>query len=286
MSSLGNSNECFENKTSMSPIGILDSGIGGLTVLKAVCNSITNEDVIYFGDTNRVPYGQRSKHEIVRYATEAINFLKSKGVKIILIACGTVTSYISDIKDIFGKEIPILGIIESAAQGAVNATRSGNIGIMCTPVSAKVGLYEKNILNLNPNFKVHTLACPILAPLIESGFDEKNYKTIDKAAEAYVRFLNKYGVDTIILGCTHYPIIKDIIKKYSGDDVSLIDPGEEVAYLLKDKLEDLGMKNKMSNKGEVSFFVSGDIQKFGQDAKYVLGLDYIPSVGQVDIEKY
>lgn len=276
----------FDNEINGSPIGILDSGVGGLTVLKAVCKSLPSENVVYFGDTSRVPYGQRSKDEIVGYSSQAINFLKSKGAKVVLIACGTVTSYISDIKDIFGDKIPIFGIIESASQGAVHVTNSGNIGVMCTPVSAKVGLYEKNILNLNPNFKVHTLGCPILAPLIESGFDEKNQEIIDRAAEAYVRFLSKYDVDTIILGCTHYPIIKDTIRKYAGNEVALIDPGEEVARILKSELKTLGVENKKQNKGKVDFFVSGNTEKFSRDAKIILDMSRSPSVGQVDIESY
>lgn len=276
----------FQNKINTSPIGIFDSGVGGLTVLKAVCKYMPNENVVYFGDTNRVPYGQRSKEEIIKYATQAINFLKSKGAKVILIACGTATSYISYIKDIFGEKIPIFGIIEAASNKAVEATHNGKIGIMCTPVSAKVGLYEKSILKLRQDCKVYTVGCPILAPVIEKGVTDKNYDRIDVAVKLYVDSLTEHNVDTIILGCTHYPIIKDMIKNHAGDDVCLIDPGEAVANLLKSELENLNIETQAFDKGNADFFVSGDTQKFSLSAKHILEMDCVPVVGKIDIEKY
>lgn len=280
--SIGN----FKNEINTSPIGIFDSGVGGLTVLKAVCKYMPNENVVYFGDTNRVPYGQRSKEEIIKYATQAINFLKSKGAKVILIACGTATSYISYIKDIFGEKIPIFGIIEAASNKAVEATHNGKIGIMCTPVSAKVGLYEKSILKLRQDCKVYTVGCPILAPVIEKGVTDKNYDRIDVAVKLYVDSLTEHNVDTIILGCTHYPIIKDMIKNHAGDDIYLIDPGEAVANLLKSEFENLNIETQAIDKGKVDFFVSGDAQKFGLSAKHILEMDYVPVVKKIGIEKY
>ena len=284
--SLLNEDNNLETKVNKSPIGIFDSGVGGLTVLKSISEYMPGEDIIYFGDTSRVPYGEKSKEEILKYAVQAINFLKSKGVKVILIACGTVTSYIADIKSIVGEEIPIFGIIDAASKGAANATRNGNIGVMCTPVSAKVGLYEKVILGINSGFKVYTLGCPVLAPLIEKGITDESYLQIDLAVKSYVSSLKKHNVDTIILGCTHYPIIKDIIKKYAGEDVILIEPGKELANILKKRFENTGLANSESHKADMHFFVSGNAQKFTKDIENILGMDYIFSVGQVDIESY
>ena len=278
--------EKYFNLEDISPVGILDSGIGGLTVLKAISKCMPYEDIIYFGDTKRVPYGQRSKEEIVRYALQAINFLISKGAKIILIACGTVTSYISDIKDAFDEKINIFGIITPASRGAVRATQSGSIGVICTPVSAKVGLYEKTILKIKPECKVHTLGCPVLAPLIEKGITDKNYDQINEAVRSYIDSLKKKNVDTIILGCTHYPIVKNTITKHSGEGIVLIDPGEELAGFLKGRLRKSDPSDNKPRKRNIRFFVSGDTKKFERDIKNILGMDCSFDVGQVDIESY
>jgi len=275
-----------ENKGSIKPIGILDSGVGGLTVLDAVSKYMPNEDIVYFGDTKRAPYGQRSKDEIVSYVLQAINFLKSKNAKMILIACGTATSYISDITSIFEGEIPVFGIIKAASCGASRSTKNGKIGVLCTPVSAKVGLFEKSIMGLNNCHKVYTFGCPILAPLIEKGINKENYEKLCAAVKFYVYSLKAYGVDTIVLGCTHYPIIGDIIKKYAGDEITLINPGEEVAKVLKNKLSVLSLENMDVHKREMEFFVSGDTQKFSKSVCDILGRESSPFVGQVNIEKY
>lgn len=276
----------FETQKNKNPIGIFDSGVGGLTVLKAVSKCALGRDIVYFGDTKRVPYGQRSKDEIVRYALQAINFLRSKKVDIILIACGTVTSYISDIKNAVNEEIPIFGIIESACHGAVKVSQNGRIGVICTPVSANVGLYEKTILNINPEYKVYTLGCPVLAPLIEKGITDNNYDQINTAVKFYVDSLKKNNVDTIILGCTHYPIVKNIIKKYAGNDISLVEPGEELAKFMEKEFKKFELKDESIHNRNIQFFVSGDVQKFKRDVENILKFDYTPNVGQVDIESY
>lgn len=273
----------FENT---GPVGILDSGIGGLTVLKAISKCMSDKNIIYFGDTKRVPYGQRSKDEVIRYASQAINFLRSKGAEIILIACGTATSYISDIKSIFNEKFPILGVIEPASRGAVRTTKNNNVGVICTPVSAKVGLYAKTISSIKSDCNVYTLGCSVLAPLIEKGITDKNHGEIDKAVKSCMGYFRKNDVDTIILGCTHYPIIKYVIEKYAGKDVALIEPGEELATFLKNKFIKSTGKTGESSKKNIKFFVSGDTQKFKLDIENILDIDYCPVVGQVDIENY
>ncbi len=276
----------FKDKSNVKPIGILDSGVGGLTVLDAVSKCMPEESIVYFGDTKRAPYGQRSKEEIVIYALQALNFLKSKDAKMILIACGTATSYMSDIKKFFKGTAPVFGIIEAASCGAAKATKNGKIGVLCTPVSAKVGLYEKSIMALNSRYKVYTFGCPILAPLIEKGINDQNYEKLCEAVKFYVYSLKAYGVDTIILGCTHYPIIKNVIEKYAGNEITLINPGEEVAKVLKNKLEVLNFKNIGAHERKTEFFVSGDPQKFSRAVCDILGNEGNPFVGQVDIEQY
>ncbi len=213
------------------PIGVFDSGLGGLTVLRQLRKALPNESFVYLGDTGRVPYGGRSDQTILRYATEAADFLLSKEIKLMVAACGTVSSICGAT---LGNTLPIpfTGVVEHGAKSAALATRNGKIGLIGTMATIRSGAYEAHLAKLTPKgeaFGVFAKACPMFVPLVENGYTDANDPVATLICEEYLTPLLEEGIDTLILGCTHYPALADVIQKVTGPYVTLIDVGMETA---------------------------------------------------------
>jgi len=264
-------------------IGVFDSGLGGLTAVKQISKELPNENIIYFGDTGRVPYGTRSKETIVKYSKNDVNFLISKDVKVVVIACGTASSVALPIikKDY---PLPIIGVVEATAHAAVKATKNGKIGIIGTPGTIKSGAYEAAIKEIMPECETYKKACPLFVPLVENGHFETQVARL--ITEEYLDEIKKEGVDTLILGCTHYPLLKKTIGKFMGDTVTLIDAGCEVAKTLKEYFENNDMNAEPGKKGEKRYFVSDNIDGFENLGGMFLEEKIDGLVEKIDIEGY
>jgi glutamate racemase len=252
------------------PIGIFDSGMGGLTVVKEVIRSLPNEKIIYFGDTARVPYGPKSKETIIRFSIENILFLLKNNVKLIIIACNTASSVaLSAIEKNF--KVPIMGVIEPGVSEAVLITRNKRIGIIGTKTTIKSCAYENQIRTIDPRIKVYSTACPLFVPLVEEGW--LNTKITQEIVTDYLIPLKKKNIDTIVLGCTHYPLLKPMIKRVLGPKVNLIDSARQVAYGAKQILEQQGLltQNKKSEQHSVCFYVSDEPDNFARQGEKFLG---------------
>ncbi|MGN0676425.1 MAG: glutamate racemase, partial [Ruminococcus sp.] len=252
-------------------IGVFDSGLGGLTAVRELNKILPNENIIYFGDTARIPYGSRSRNTVLRYANEDIEFLRKHDIKMIIAACGTVSSVIGDISDIDG--IPFTGVLIPASRSACNATKNGRIGIIGTPATIKSGSFKKTVESMRPGTKVFANPCPLFVHLVENGYIDRENKVTRLVAEEYLEPIKKAGVDTLILGCTHYPIIKDIIADYMGDNVTLIDTGAESAKYAKKCLSEKNLLSGSTEKGKNTFYVSDSTELFGDTARIFLGHD-------------
>jgi glutamate racemase len=251
-------------------IGIFDSGLGGLTAVLEMQKTLPNENLIYFGDTGRVPYGTRSKETIEKYTREDINFLIKKGVKFIIAACGTVSSVaLPIVKDDY--DVNIIGVVESACDAALDATKNKKIGILGTTATIKSGIYKKYIENKDNGAKVFEKACPLFVPLVENGFIETDNQVTKLVVEKYLAELKDAGVDTLILGCTHFPLISDIINDFFEDKVSLINSGAEVVKRAKSILEKEDLLNDASSPAKREFFVSDSIDGFKSMADMIFG---------------
>lgn len=264
------------------PIGIFDSGLGGLTVVKAIKSIMPHEDIVYFGDTGRAPYGSKDKSTIIEYAHQDIAFLKSMDVKIIIAACGTVSSYLGEIKN----TQDVIGVIYPTCLAAVNATKNGKVGVMATNAAVSSKSYECCIEKLNTDVNVFQQGCPCLVPMIESGIITDSNAELCEATLNYVKPLIDNNIDTLVLGCTHYPIIKDVIKKVLNREITIIDSGEETAKYAEKVLVNRQCDSHRTALGNHKFFVSGDAESFSKTAKTFLGYDICENVGKIDIGSY
>jgi glutamate racemase len=265
-----------------SPIGIFDSGLGGLTVAREIFQLLPSEDVVYFGDVGRSPYGPRSKEIITQFSRQDTNFLIEQEVKIIVAACNTASSIALEFLQ---KEysLQILGVIEPGAVSAVQATRNGKIGVIGTMGTIHSNAYAKAIEAIDPKIKVFSMACPLFVPLVEEGYIDKEATFL--IAEDYISPLKTTGVDTLILGCTHYPLLKPVIKKVLGDKVNLIDSATETSRVVYQHLLKTDALNPKRSEGERKFYVSDVPEQFAQMARHFLG-DTVRSVMRIDITKY
>ena len=266
------------------PIGVFDSGLGGLTAVKELLKVLPYENIIYFGDTGRVPYGDKSRKTILKYALQDIEFLKSLDVKMILAACGTVSSILEESH--VNIEIAFTGVIVPTAAAAANATRNNKIGIIGTTATIKSGSYKRELLKINPNLQIFEQDCPLFVPLVENGFIEKDNKATLIIAEKYLAGLRNKKIDTLILGCTHYPIISEIISKVIGPEVKLIDSGREAAIFAANALSFSENLTERKNSGSCVFFVSDTVNSFSKNAGLFLQQNVSQKVKMVDIEKY
>lgn len=268
------------------PIGIFDSGLGGLTAAGELARLLPTESIIYFGDTGRVPYGSRSQETILKYARQDVAFLKTFGLKTIVIACGTVSTVaIRELKA--ENELSIIGVVEPAGLAAAAATRNGKIGLIGTQASVRSGAYERVIGSVRPDIQVITAACPLLVPLIEAGRIHEGDVVIETVLSEYLAPMKEAGVDTLVLGCTHYPLLKKIISKQMGEQVILIDTGEQCAISTAKLLTQQDMLAPPGRKhGKQQYYVSDAPAGFVRTASLFLGEQIEDAVEQVDIGCY
>ncbi len=264
-------------------IGVFDSGLGGLTAVKEIMSLFPNESIVYFGDTGRVPYGTRSKETILKYTYDDINFLLSRDVKMIVIACGTASSAaLPEIKTEF--DVPIYGVVDSGAYEAARVTKNNKIGIIGTSATIKSGAYKKYISEYNPAARTYEMACPLFVPLVENGhFDTPVTRLL---VEEYLKDIKDAGVDTLIMGCTHYPLLKSAIRDYMGEAVTLISPGEEVAKFLRKKLNQDNAHSEVRDSEQYSYYVSDSIESFAELGSIFLETEINGKVKKIDIENY
>lgn len=253
------------------PIGIFDSGVGGLTVLKEIKRILPFEDIIYFGDTARVPYGNKSKSTIIEFSTQNILFLLRKKVKMVVVACNTSSALaLQYLKSVFS--IPVLGVIEAGAQKSLSVTKNKRIGIIGTKSTIESASYKKYILKRQKLTKVYSQYCPLFVPLVEEGI--LRGPLVDEAMNRYLKGLKNKGIDTIILGCTHYPLLKSQIARFLKG-VTIVDSAKEVArhtyQLLKER--DLINTAHIRKKGRVDFYVTDEPKSFMRSARFFLKKD-------------
>lgn len=262
------------------PIGIFDSGVGGLTVVKQVIKVLPKENIIYFGDTARVPYGSKSKETVFNFSCQIIRFLKEKNVKAIIIACNTVSSNCyEDLQREF-LDIPIIEVVNAGVNSAINSTKNLKIGIIGTEATIKSNQYAIKIKEKIENAQVFSKACPLFVPLAEEGWFE-NIVTLN-TAKIYLQDFMANNIDTLVLGCTHYPLLKESIKKVLGNKINIVDPAFETALNMKKFLE----QNNLQNKGDAQykFFVSDSSEKFDFICSLLLNKKYFAK--KINIEKY
>ncbi len=263
-------------------IGIFDSGFGGLTVMSEIIKEMPNENIIYFGDNARAPYGNKSSDLIKKYSLQNANFLLSKNVKVILIACNTASSYAISFLRKKIKNIPIYGVLETGAFACVSKTKNNKVGIIATNATINSNSYSNYIKIINNNIEVYQKACPLLVPIVEDGFSNK--KIIKEVVSEYLKFFNDKSIDTLMLGCTHYPVLFNYFVEYFGKNTSIVDSGFEIAKKLRFDLESLDLLNLSNKKPKYSYFTSDDSENFINISS--LFANNIKSVKSIDIEKY
>lgn len=269
---------------SNQPIGVFDSGLGGLTAVKQLRAIMPHENIVYFGDTGRVPYGNRSVETIRRYAAQDAEFLLSHNVKMVIAACGTVSSTAKDLGDRL--PVPYTNVVAPTAAAAAAATRNGKIGVIGTTATVTSCAYKTEIEKINKDIRVFQKDCPLFVPLVENGLISPDDPITKLTVERYLKVLKAEGVDTIILGCTHYPILKAAIGEYVGMDVKLIDSGKETAFHAAKLLEQQGLLNDSSDDGVCRFFVSDHTEDFANLASIFLHSNIGENVSRVDIQNF
>ena len=277
-----------ENKLIMdknAPIGVFDSGVGGLTVAREIMRQIPNERIVYFGDTARVPYGSKSKDNIIKFSRQIIRFLQTENVKAIVIACNTASALaLDEMQQEF--DLQILGVVKPGAKVAVETTVNKRIGLIGTEANIRSGVYTRYIKSLDDEAKVFEKACPLFVPLVEEGWLHDDITL--QVASRYLEELKEKDIDTLIMGCTHYPLIRSTIRKVMGDKVNLVNPAYETAIELKNLLERDNLANKCdvdSPSSMYRFYVSDAEEKFKLFANSILPFD-ITMTKQINIENY
>lgn len=267
------------------PVGVFDSGLGGLTAVKEFTRIMPGEDIVYFGDTGRVPYGTRARDTIIKYAGQDVRFLLEHEVKAILIACGTVSSTALEQARALSP-VPVWGVIEPAAKAAAQSTKTGKIGVIATGATIRSGSFERAVKAFLPQARVISKACPMFVPLVENGYFKKGSRAAEIIAHEYLDGLSS-KIDTLILGCTHYPLLREILLEVMGNGVTLINSGREAALCAKEKLREAGLENGSGRPGQCRFFVS-DLDPddaFARLAEIFLDRP-AGTIEKVDIEKY
>lgn len=268
-----------------APIGVFDSGVGGLTVVKEIMHQIPNERIIYFGDTARVPYGNKSKETITKYSRQIVHFLQMQEVKAIVVACNTASAHsLDEIEK--ESDIPMIGVVKPGAKVASEATRNGKIGVIGTEGTIGSQIYSKYIKEINPKVSVIGKACPLFVPLVEEGLWRD--PVTDEIAKRYLAELIDIDIDTLVLGCTHYPLIRETVGRIMGEGVTLVNPAYETARELKELLveKDL-LKKEEAGLGDnkYRFYVSDSSEKFKQFANSIIKYGIL-SAKTINIEEY
>lgn len=261
-------------------IGVFDSGLGGLTAVRRMHEIMPEESIIYFGDTGRVPYGTRGRDTIIKYTRQDINFLMQHDLKAIVVACNTASAAALD--TVRGEcPVPVIGTVEPSCEKARSVTRNGRIGVIGTAATVRSGVFERFLRGTDPALCVHTLACPLFVPLVENGRVRRGDIVIETVAREYLQPMRDAGVDTLILGCTHYPLLHDVIADFMGGGVTLVDSGAEAANAVRNAVAPAA-----GRPGETRYFVSDDPAGFSQLASLFLQEDVAGPAGLVDISAY
>ena len=268
-----------------APIGVFDSGVGGLTVAREIMRQLPNERIVYFGDTARVPYGNKSKETVTRFSRQIVRFLQMQDVKAIVVACNTASAYALDELE-QEVDIPIIGVVKPGAKTAIEATHNGKIGVIATQATISSGIYKRYIEENDTSVSVVEKACPLFVPLVEEGLWED--PVTDEIARRYLSELIDIDIDTLILGCTHYPLIRSTVGKIMGDKVTLVNPAYETARELKELLEkeDLESDKRPELGTELyRFFVSDAAEKFQKFANSIIPYGIL-SAKTINIEEF
>lgn len=266
------------------PVGVFDSGVGGLTVAREIMRQIPDESIVYFGDTARVPYGTKSQKTVLRFVRQIVRFLETQDVKAIVVACNTASAYALETieKEI---QLPIIGVVKPGARTAVTATRNGRVGVIATDATINSGMYTRFIHSIDPDIAVFGKSCPLFVPLVEEGMLH-DFVT-EEIANRYLADLKTQNIDTLILGCTHYPLLRSLIGKCMGNTVQLVNPAYETAVSLREMLRQEGLLAEPAKGREPAhrFFVSDGAEKFEIFANSILPYE-IRRTKVIDIEGY
>ncbi|MCI8598234.1 MAG: glutamate racemase [Lachnospiraceae bacterium] len=268
-----------------APIGVFDSGVGGLTVVREIMRQIPQERIVYFGDTARVPYGTKSRDTVIRYSRQIVRFLKTRNVKAIVIACNTASAYaLETLQE--ETDLPMIGVVKPGARVASRASTGGKIGVIATEATVGSHIYREYIQGLKPESKVFEKACPLFVSLVEEGWLKD--PITEAVAQRYLQEMKELHIDTLILGCTHYPLIRSTVRKVIGEEVALINPAYETAIELRELLKREKIDNQEHHKIEKNpyeFFVSDAAERFKTFANSILDYD-ITNTRQINIEEY
>lgn len=267
-----------------APVGVFDSGVGGLTVAREISRQLPDENIVYFGDTARVPYGSKSQSTIIRFSEQIIRFLMKKDVKAIVIACNTASALALDaVKDEF--DVPVMGVVIPGARAAVAATKKRKVGVVGTDATVQSGMYTKVIHSMAPDIEVIEKACPLFVPLVEEGF--KEHHVTQEIIEYYLESMRRTEIDAMILGCTHYPLLRSRIREYMGENIQIVNPAYETAMDLKALLREMDIENDGTTEqhSRYEFYVSDMAEKFRKFANTVMPFD-VPTTNVVNIEEY
>lgn len=268
-----------------APIGVFDSGLGGLTSVSRLSELLPNEDILYLGDTGRVPYGGRGRETIIKYARQDIEFLLKRDIKAILVACGTVSAVaLPEIAEDYN--VRIYDVVSPTSQKAAAATRNGRIGIIATEASIRSRAYENHLQRLKPDAQVMSRACPLFVPLVENGRVEPGDVVIETVAAEYLDVFRQAGVDTLILGCTHYPLLEQVIGAYMGPEVALINSGAAAAEQLTAEITEVGLLNDQQEPGLHRYYVSDSTENFAEQASIFLRENACFEVRKVDLDSF
>ena len=263
------------------PIGIFDSGVGGLTVAKEIIKALPNENIVYFGDTARVPYGDKSKDVVTKYSKQIVRFLLTKDVKAIIVACNTATSNsLTELQESF--DIPIIGVVEPGVKSVISTTKNKKVGIIGTEATMRSGMYSRLIHEADSSIEVFSKPCPLFVPLAEEGWYDNEVARI--TAGIYLNELICCGIDTLLLGCTHYPLLKKCIGETIGETIKIVDPAKNTAEITRQILAEKDMLNDGTDKPTNVFYVSDINEKFEKICLKTLKRTYTPA--KIDIEKY
>lgn len=258
--------------SSNAPIGVFDSGIGGMTIVKELMNQLPAEQIIYYGDTARVPYGNKSPETIINYSRQIADFLVNQGVKALVVACNTISAIaLETLRSEFN--LPIIGVVKPGAKAAADATKNGRIGVIATRATVNSGIYEDFLHKTNPDIHVYKQACPLFVPLVEEGWIDD--PITDKIIHRYLDGLVDHGIDSLVLGCTHYPLLRERIQQAVGDGITLVNPAYETAKAFKYVLEEHNLLHESTDSntdpGPVhSFYVSDSTAQFLEFANTLL----------------
>lgn len=263
------------------PIGVFDSGLGGLTFVKELKSIMPNEDIVFFGDTGRVPYGTRSRETIELYARQDEEFLLSKNVKMIVAACGTVSSVAPNTGD--SLPVPFLGVVEPTAAAAVAATKNKIIGVLGTSATISSGAYNKALLAFDSLLSVTGVDCPLFVPLVEEGLISRDDQITILAAKRYLKSIIASRADTVILGCTHYPLIAPVISDVLGGGVTLISAGRATAHECKRIITERGLQTDNDKGGNYTYYVTDRPESFGKTARLFLQEEVGAAVSRVQV---